>query len=252
MKLFTKPKFFKLDISSQHKKCSEILRSIYEGLLEGSFDEKKEISKMFSHYNEILSWMALPSFQSKSLKKIADQYHWHLEKGQMNLKEHNLLPSLRTKDKKPKADFPKNAIFLDNVRSAYNVGSILRSTEALRIGHIYFSKKTPFIDNKKVIKTAMGAANIVPCHKKNDLENLPHPLIALDTSDNAISLYNFIFPKNFTLILGNEEYGISDEILKEVNYLVEIPMLGHKNSINVACAFAIAAAQIQKQSIFYE
>ena len=110
-----------------------------------------------------------------------------------------------------------------------------------------FAKKTPFIDNKKVIKTAMGSSAIVSCFQQDTLKDLPKPIIALDTSENAIPLYDFIFPPSFTLVLGNEEYGISDEVLKQVNYILEIPMVGKKNSINVASAYAIAAAQIQRQ-----
>lgn len=243
--LFTKPKFFRLDTEQQHKKCAEMLRLVYEGTL-----ENKDVSSIFSHYNELLSWLKLPPFDKKNLKNISDQYHLHLSLAKVNLKEHNLLPSLRTGDKNPKMDFSKNAIFLDNIRSAYNVGSILRTTEALRIGSVYFAEKTPFTDNKKVIKTAMGSSEIVPCHQKNTIEDLPKPLIVLDTSDSSINLFDFIFPETFTLVLGNEEYGTSDEVLKDADYILEIPMLGHKNSINVACAYGMAAAQYRKQHPF--
>ena len=140
------------------------------------------------------------------------------------------------------------AIYLDNVRSAYNVGSILRTAEALRIGAVYFSEKTPFIDNEKVQRTAMGAAEIVPVHRGIPLSSLPRPLIALDTSDEATPVSEFLFPSAFTLILGNEEYGISDEALMLADHLIEIPLLGAKNSLNVACAFAIAAAAIRRDS----
>lgn len=243
---FSKPKFYKLTLEQKHKKCSETLRIIYETILinEAHID-------LLNRYNEMLSWLDMLPFISSDMKKIADQYHMHLSLAKINLKEHNLLPSLRTGDREPKEDFLNNAIFLDNIRSAYNVGSILRTTEALRIGTVYFAKKTPFIDNKKVIKTAMGSAEIIPCIKKDDLKNLPRPFIALDTANDAIDIYDFIFPKQFTLILGNEEYGISDEVLKEINYALEIPMLGMKNSINVACAYGIAASQIRRQKKFY-
>jgi tRNA G18 (ribose-2'-O)-methylase SpoU len=250
---FSKAKFFRLTPLQQQKKCAELIRVIYEELLKNreisSYDLLPiNLKDQYDHYNEILSWLALSPFKEISLKNIADQYHFHLDKAEVNLKEHNLLPKLRTGDRTAKENFGERAIFLDNVRSAYNVGSILRTNEALRIGSVYVSKKTPFLDNKKVIKTAMGAAELVPCYKKEDLSNLPSPIIALDTSEMAISLFDFIFPENFTLILGNEEYGISDQILKNADYILEIPMLGSKNSINVACAFAIAAAQIKKQS----
>ena len=240
---FTKAKFFKLTEESRHKKCAALLREIYENIL-----TKKDIKKLLSEYNELLTWMDFPPFEETDPKKVADKYHIHLSGAKTSLKEHNLLPFLRTGDRAPKTNFGNNAIFLDNVRSAYNVGSILRTTEALRIGSVYFAKRTPFIDNHKVNKTAMGAASIVPCFKTEGLSpNLPSPLIVLDTSDSSINLFDFIFPETFTLVIGNEEYGTSDEILKEADYILEIPMLGKKNSINAACAYGIAAAQIRKQ-----
>jgi tRNA G18 (ribose-2'-O)-methylase SpoU len=91
----------------------------------------------------------------------------------------------------------------------------------------------------------MGAAEIVPVYRSVPLAALPRPLIVLDTSDEAIPLGEFLFPSEFTLILGNEEYGVSDEALQIADYLVEIPLVGVKNSLNVACAFAIAADKIR-------
>ena len=159
-KTFSKPKFFKLDTLQKHKKCAELLRLIYENML-----IKKNPEKLILYYKELISWMGISDNLEINLKKIADLYHYHLKEAKINLKEYNLLPSIRKNDGTPKEGFLENAIYLDNVRSAYNVGSIIRTTEALRIGSLYFSEKTPFIDNKKVIKISMGASNLVPCYQ---------------------------------------------------------------------------------------
>lgn len=241
--IFTKRKFLKLPLAQRHKKCAELLRACYENL-----HAKKPLSTdLEAHYQTLTSWMQLHPFPLLEIKQIADRYHWHLALAGQSLKEHNLLPSLRTGDHIPKENFLPIAIYLDKMRSAYNVGSILRTTEALRIGTVYFSEKTPFIDNEKVHRTAMGAAELVPCVPNATLDKLPRPLIVLDTSDQAIPLKDFIFPETFTLVLGNEEYGVSEETLKEADLIIEIPLLGAKNSINVACAFAIAADAIRRQ-----
>lgn len=232
--LFTKKKFNQLDFKQRHKKCAELLRQHYEA---ASID--------FTEYNTLLNWLKCNPFIYTDPKALADRYHWHLQMAGLSLKEHNLLPSLRKGDREPKLDFPNIAIYLDNVRSAYNVGSILRTVEALRIGKVYFSEKTPFIDNDKVLKTSMGAASIVPCFQNVPLQNLPRPIIAFDTSEAAIGIAEFEFPESFTLILGNEEYGISDASLQEADFIVEIPLFGVKNSINIGCAFAIAAAKMR-------
>ncbi len=232
--MFTKRKFLELDPKQRHKKCAEMLRKIYE-------DKSSDLSD----YNALLTWLKFNPYEHTDFKALADRYHWHLQQAGQSLKEHNLLPSLRTGDHTPKLEFPNIAIYLDNVRSAYNVGSILRTVEALRIGKVYFSSKTPFIDNEKVKRTAMGAAELVPCFQNIPLSSLPRPIIAMDTSDAALPVAQFTFPQSFTLILGNEEYGISNESLREADQIIEIPLFGAKNSLNVACAFAIAAAKIR-------
>lgn len=233
---FTKRKFLQLELSQRHKKCAELLRTCYEG---NHAD--------LTYYNQLLEWMYYNPYLYTDLKSLADRYHWHLQLAGLSLKEHNLLPSIRKGDHTPKLPFANIAIYLDHVRSAYNVGSILRTCEALRIGRVYFSEKTPFITNEKVQRTAMGAAELVSCYQNVPLSELPRPLIALDTSDAAISVAEFDFPEIFTLILGNEEYGISNETLQQIDTIIEIPLFGAKNSMNVACAFSITAAQIRFQ-----
>jgi len=240
---FTKKKFLNLDIKKKHKTLAELLRNIYEKLL-----LKQYVLHLFKYYNQLCIWQGLKTFETKNLKEIADKYHYHLNLANISLKEHNLLPTLKTidgnNDEKP---FLENAIYLDGLRSAFNVGNIIRTTEALRIGKIYFDEKTPFIDNEKVQKTSMSSYQFTKCYNKFDIKNLPRPFIGLDTSKDSIPIYDFIFPKNFTLILGNEEVGISDKMLKEVDYLIEIPMLGFKNSINVASAYSICSNEIRRQ-----
>jgi len=237
---FTRRKFLQLEPKLRHKKCAELLRKFYDLLA------KKEPYDLDS-YNTLLSWMELLPQEKFDLKTLADRYHWHLEAAKLSLKEHNLLPAIRTGDRIAKCEFANIAIYLDRVRSAYNVGSILRTTEALRIGSVHCADKTPFIDNEKVERTAMGAAQIVPCYQNTPLSALPRPIIVMDTSDEAIPLSEFLFPPSFTLVLGNEEYGVSTPLLAEADHLIEVPMFGSKNSLNVACAFAIAAAEIRRQ-----
>ena len=93
----------------------------------------------------------------------------------------------------------------------------------------------------------MKAWEWVSCYENASFEHLPKPLIALETTDNAISLYDFIFPTVFTIALGNEEYGCSSDVLKCADIILEIPLVGRKNSLNVANTFAIVASEIQRQ-----
>lgn len=223
----TKRKFLQISLLRQHRKCAETLRN-------------GELKR----YRELEEWLNL-STMDNTPESLSNRYHFHLTEAKMRHKEHNLLVE---KGDKERGEEPwPIAIYLDHIRSAHNVGSIIRTCEALSLGTLYFSPQTPFIDHPQVQKTAMGAAEWVQGRVCTDLAELPRPLIALETSKEATELYAFPFPETFTLAIGNEEYGLSETILKQADFLVTIPMRGRKNSLNVANAFAIAAAEIQRQ-----
>ena len=228
--MWTKEKFLSLSLKQQHKKCAEQLK------LALVKDEKG-----LPHYHEMASWLGLDLESDR--EKLYDRYHFHLTEAHLSLKEHNFLPEVKRFDHvQPKQTLPI-ALYLDQLRSAYNVGAILRTAESFGIENICFSEKTPFIDNPKVEATSKGTAPLLNCHK--DVEALPRPLIALETHEKAHPIESFTFPQTFTLILGNEEYGVSTEMLAKADHIIHIPLMGTKNSINVASAFAIVAHQIQ-------
>lgn len=236
MSPFTQRKFLSFPLEQQHKKCAELLRVLYSG--------KGELAT----YNTLQEWMEAPSLTTSTPEAISNRYHHHLQKAGQQLKEHNLLPTIRRQDAPTAARAPGGAtIYLDNIRSAHNVGSILRTTEAFAIGKVHFSTATPYIDNPQVQKTSMETHAWVPCAQCSDLNTLPRPLIALETSPEATPIDQFLFPKTFTLALGNEEYGCSEATLRTADHLIEIPMAGRKNSLNVANAYAIVAAEIYRQ-----
>ena len=240
---FTKKKFLAQPVERQHKKCAELLHRIYDKMA-----GLEEFASDWQLYLDLLAWMEEPSCPATpSNKIIADLYHSHLRKGGISKKEHSLLPQIRKGDR-PQGEEPwPIAIYLDGLRSAHNVGSIIRTTEALALGTLYFSPSTPDASHKQVKDTAMGASQWVTCKQGVELSSLPHPIIALETSEQAHSLYEFIFPTSFTLVVGNEEYGCSDETLALADFLVEIPLRGRKNSLNAANAYAIAAGEISRQ-----
>jgi tRNA G18 (ribose-2'-O)-methylase SpoU len=244
---FTKPKFLGFPLEQRHKKCAELLRDIYEKALNGD-----PLFKEASAYGVLVEWMEYPSLNTLHAKAIADRYHEHARLALIHHKEHNLLPHVRHNDKSKASECWDIAIYLDNIRSAHNIGSILRTVEAFSLGSVHFSEKTPFTSNKQVKDTAMGAEQWTTCHSHANLSNLPRPIIALETSEAAIPLFDFIFPEKFTLAVGNEEYGCSENTLKIADIILEIPLRGHKNSLNVANAFAITASEIARQKIAHQ
>lgn len=235
----TEGEFLKLSERVRHKTASRLLRSY-------SYQQRDERALLL--YRRVERWMQLPELDVENFPQFSDRYHFHLTLAEISWKEHNLLTAPYQR-----MDIPSNtpylpiSIYLDNLRSAFNVGSILRTTEAFRLGEVCFSKNTPYIDNEKVQKTSMETYDKVPCRAHTDLSSLPRPLIALETDLNAPSVLDFSFPVSFTLMLGNEEYGLSEQALSQKDAIVQIPLYGYKNSLNVASAFAIVAAAISHQ-----
>ena len=162
-----------------------------------------------------------------------------------------MLPHVKKGDREQALEAWPIAVYLDNIRSAHNVGSMIRTTEALSLGSMYFSERTPFTDHQQVKNTSMGAYQWVECHQGFSLSDLFQPIIVLETTDEALSLYDFIFPPTFTLVVGNEEYGCSESSLQCADYFLRIPMRGRKNSLNVANAFAMVAGEIYKQRLLH-
>lgn len=238
----TKSKFQSFTSEQQHKKCAEVLRIAYEELLQG-----RSAQKQLDTYQQLALWLEMQTIEDEELKFISDRYHHHLQKALLKHKEHNLLPNVRSKDREQSEPIWPIAIYFDNIRSAHNVGSMLRTIEAFALGKAFFSEATPGIENKQVNDAAMGTCSWIKCETRIPLECLPKPIIALETSPAGISLFEFIFPETFTLVVGNEEYGCSNHSLSKADTIMEIPMRGRKNSLNVANAFAIAAAEIYRQ-----
>lgn len=140
-------------------------------------------------------------------------------------------------------------VVLDNIRSAYNVGSIFRTADAARIRHIYITGYTPTPEHRSVAKTALGAEHTVPwSHAPDALALLGRlradgvTLAALEQTDTPTGI-GAITPAQFPLafVLGNEVSGVQQEILDRCDLALEIPQYGAKHSLNVSVAFGIAA-----------
>jgi tRNA G18 (ribose-2'-O)-methylase SpoU len=143
----------------------------------------------------------------------------------------------------------EHAVILDNIRSAWNVGSIFRSAEGFGFSHAYLCGITPTPDNDAVTKTSLGAEDSVPWSYHKDAVKLVKGLkkegwriFALE-EDSRSNEIRHTGTKTFAsaLIVGNELTGVDPELLDLCNDILYIPMRGEKKSFNVAVAFGIAA-----------
>lgn len=140
---------------------------------------------------------------------------------------------------------------LDNIRSAYNVGSILRSANGLGIDLVHLCGFTPSPTSEKVKKTSLGAEESLSwCYHPNALDLIMQKkddgfhIFSIETSPSATSMLDIHLesPKERVLfILGNEIYGIDPEIQRCSDAILQVPVTGQKKSLNVATSFAIAA-----------
>ena len=147
-------------------------------------------------------------------------------------------------------------MLLDNIRSAWNVGSILRSADGFAFSHAYLCGITPTPDNEAVAKTSLGAENSVSWSYHKDAVKLVNGLIregwgiwALEEDKRSQSIqaaHHANTRQPVVLILGNEVTGVDPGLLDLCEEIFYIPMRGEKRSFNVAMAFSIAAYQVRK------
>ena len=142
---------------------------------------------------------------------------------------------------------------LDNIRSAWNVGSIFRTADGLGISKLYLCGITPTPKNESVTKTSLGAEETVAWEQSNNalkmtqkLKTEGYTLIALEQDERAKPLreFNHLPMQKAVLIVGNEVTGVDPDILDLCDEIVHIPMHGQKRSFNVEVAFGIAAFQL--------
>ncbi len=139
-------------------------------------------------------------------------------------------------------------IILDNIRSQYNIGSIFRTCDAFRISELLLCGITATPPSREIEKSALGATKSVNWQYFEETYNaisyckaLDYTIIAIEQTTESIDirLFNFIRNKKYAFVLGNEICGISNEVLKQCDYGIEIPQFGTKHSFNVSVTSAI-------------
>jgi len=146
-------------------------------------------------------------------------------------------------------------IHLNNIRSAFNVGSIMRSANGAGVDEIVFGGITPHWTHPHVEKTALKAEKDLKLTQFNDLyqplleiKERGEEIIALEITDNSIdySDYTRDSDKILNIIVGNEVLGVDTQLLELADTHVHLPMRGSKISLNVAIATSILIYDIAK------
>jgi tRNA G18 (ribose-2'-O)-methylase SpoU len=149
-------------------------------------------------------------------------------------------------------------LILHNIRSAYNVGAIFRTADATGVRRIYLTGYTPTpIDRfgrvqAEISKTSLGASESVPWEHDTlpavitMLQTKHVQVVAVEQASNSIPLAEFTADGPVAYVFGNEVTGLAPDALQAVNAIVELPMLGTKESLNVS----VAAGVVMYHEIF--
>ena len=140
------------------------------------------------------------------------------------------------------------------LRSAENVGNIFRAAEAARLEHVFCCGITPVPPHPRLLKTALGAAEHVRhTHAPSTLRLVRKlrsqgvTVWAAETTSRAQLYTASPMPAPLALVLGNERTGVDTRVLEEADAVVALPMLGVKNSLNVATACSVLLWEALRQ-----
>jgi 23S rRNA (guanosine2251-2'-O)-methyltransferase len=203
----------------------------------------------------------------RCLRKGGSEYYTHLPPFSLS----NLLAYICTMRKLSMQDLGRKSVeefkesdknpvvvVLENIRSAYNVGSVFRTCDAFLIEAIYiigYSAKPP---HKEIKKTALGAEDTVTWkHYKTtaeameELRNTGYRIYAVEQAENSYKLQATGFRQNerIAVIFGNEVTGVEQSTIDASDGCIEIPQLGMKHSLNIATAAGVVLWELIRNKI---
>ena len=147
-------------------------------------------------------------------------------------------------------------IVLDNVRSALNVGSVFRTSDAFLIENIILCGITATPPNKEIRKAALGSTDSVNWkYIKNTTDAVKqlikegYYVVGIEQADKSTKLNEFELPKKpIAIILGNEVNGVDQQAIDLCNEVIEIPQFGTKHSLNIAVTSGIVIWDLWKKA----
>ena len=152
-------------------------------------------------------------------------------------------------------------VVLDNIRSLYNTGAFFRTADGCGVEKLVLCGITPRPDQggkqrRAIAKTALGAEDTVPWEYEPDvrialtrLAAEGYHIVAVETSSDAVSVFDWTPAWPVCLVFGHEKDGVSPELASQINTVVRIPMLGQKRSLNVATAAGVVLYELVRRRL---
>ncbi len=149
---------------------------------------------------------------------------------------------------------------LENIRSAYNVGSVFRTADAFLLEAIYITGYTCTPPHKEIKKTALGAEDSVEWRQFDNaaaailsLKEKGYKVYAVEQAFNSLPLQsvNFEIDEKIAVIFGNEVTGVEQVTIGQCDGCIEIPQLGMKHSLNIATAAGVVLWEITRARMLH-
>jgi len=148
------------------------------------------------------------------------------------------------------------SVLLENVRSLYNVGAMMRTSDCCGIDKMYLCGITGTPPSAEIAKTALGAEESVDWEYEEEAVDVIDRLkgegvqvIGVEITDDAESYWDASVDFPVCLVFGHETEGVSDEVLAKCDKKIFIPMFGKKESLNVEAAFSTVTYEILRKHL---
>lgn len=146
---------------------------------------------------------------------------------------------------------------LENIRSAYNVGSIFRTADAFLLQSIYICGYTAYPPHKEIKKTALGAEETVEwkyfktvAEALDEIKQQDYRIYAVEQAEHSWKLGSFsVGEEKVAVIFGNEVTGVEQSTIACCDGVIEIPQFGMKHSLNVATAAGVVLWELIREKI---
>ena len=146
-------------------------------------------------------------------------------------------------------------VLAHNIRSLWNVGAFFRTADAFGVEHIYLTGYTPAPPRREISTTALGAETWIPWSQEVDslkvIESCKKEgfvIAALEKTNGSTLITKFVQTKPLLLIVGHEVTGVPLEILELSDVILEIPMQGKKESLNVSVALGVGLYALKRNT----
>lgn len=150
------------------------------------------------------------------------------------------------------ADISRSPLYLilDNVYDTYNIGGLFRLADALAVSKIYLCGISETPPNPRIKKASIGTYKVVPWEycattmeaiEKLRTEVPGVQIISIELAENSVPYTQYSYTAPYALVLGSETHGVSEDVLKASDAVVELPMHGYNISLNVIVSAAVVA-----------